>query len=541
MANSRRPGTSSDSEIALQAKASFTTPASCASQPAIISGNRHKPQASFVESCARAAEGLRQLGIGPGDTVGLFLRNDIAFLEASVAAGLLGAYPVALNWHWTQAEAQYVFSDCAAKVVVIHRDLLQGMRGALTKDASVIVVETPPEIAAAYSIDLQSIARTGEPVWDCWLQQHEPIADPFGEPPGAMIYTSGTTGRPKGVRRDAPTPSQAVAAARLAERLYGLSTCDEDAVILVTAPMYHSAPNAMGMNGVRSGGSVILQPKFDAEETLRLIAQCRVTHAYFAPIMFNRLLHLPQEIRATYDLSSLKFVVHAAAPCPPEIKQAMIAWWGPVIHEFYGCTEARAVTVCSSQEWLDHPGTVGRVMPGAMVRIVDAEGKDLPPGQAGEVICGNPEMADFTYQNDQAKRDQANRDGLFAIGDIGYLDDEGYLFICDRSSDMIISGGVNIYPAEIEAELVQLPGVSDCAVFGIPDAEFGEAVMAVVQPADGPAPDPGVLRRALRERLAGYKVPRRIEIMVELPREDSGKIMKRKLREGYWSNEKRRI
>jgi long-chain acyl-CoA synthetase len=426
-------------------------------------------------------------------------------------------------------------------VVVIHSDLLPGVRGAIPADATVIEVDTPPEVVAAYGLAPRGQTSPSALRWDEWLAQYPPLTDPFGEPPGAMIYTSGTTGRPKGVRRFAPDASQAAAAARLAATIYGLDGSDATPVALVTAPMYHSAPNAMGMNGLRAGATVVLQPKFDAEEALALIERWQVTHAYFAPIMFNRLLQLPEDVRRRYDLSSLRFAVHAAAPCPPAIKRAMIAWWGPVISEFYGSTEARAVTACSSAEWLARPGTVGKLLPGAVVRIVDAAGDDLPVGQPGEIVCGNPEFADFTYHGDEAKRRASDRGGLFAIGDIGYLDEAGYLHVCDRCSDMIISGGVNIYPAEIEAELARLPGVRDCAVFGIPDPDYGEAVMAVVQPAAGAILDAEELSARLRERLASFKIPRWIEPVADLPREDSGKILKRKLRDPYWSNEPRRI
>jgi long-chain acyl-CoA synthetase len=274
---------------------------------------------------------------------------------------------------------------------------------------------------------------------------------------------------------------------------------------------------------------------------LQLIERWRATHAYFAPILFKRLLQLPEAARRRYDLSSLEFVVHAAAPCPPDVKRAMIEWWGPVIHEFYGATETRALTTCTAQEWLDRPGTVGRALPSAVVRIVDAEGCDRPPGETGEIIGAHQGVADFTYHGDEAKRRAAERDGLIVTGDVGYLDEAGYLFICDRSNDMIISGGVNIYPAEIEAELCRAPGVLDCAVFGVPDEEYGEAVMAVVQSADGRRLDPDALRGFLAERLSGFKVPRTVEQVDELPREESGKIFKRRLREPYWRDLNRRI
>ena len=254
------------------------------------------------------------------------------------------------------------------------------------------------------------------------------------------------------------------------------------------------------------------------------------------PIMFSRLLKLPRQVRHRYDLSSLRYAGHAAAPCPPEVKRAMIDWWGPVIGEYYGATETGNVTRCTSQEWLDHPGTVGRVMRGAEVKVLDEHGKELPAGQIGEIAARFHGLADFAYHNDPEKTRSVERNGLMAPGDIGYFDQDGFLYLRDRKIDMIISGGVNIYPAEIEAALHGMPAVADCAVFGIPDEEYGEAVYAVVQPREGgeniTAED---VQALLRDRIAGYLVPRRVEFAAELPREDSGKIFKRKLREPFWA------
>jgi long-chain acyl-CoA synthetase len=507
----------------------------------IVSGERRLEYADLHDRSARAARGLQDLGVGVGDAVALFLRNDIAFLEAGLAAGLLGAYPVAMNWHSTAAEAGYILGDSGAKVLVVHADLLPRIRPGIPPGVEILVVETPPEVAGAYGLNVAAREPRSELDWDAWLQGCAPLDGPVARAPETMIYTSGTTGRPKGVRRSAATEVQAAQVADITAASYGISGRERPLVALISAPLYHAAPNVQAQTALRVGASVVLQPRFEAEETLRLIARWRVTHAYFPPILFKRLLQLPESVRRRHDLSSLEFVAHAAAPCPPDIKRAMIAWWGPVIHEFYGTTETRAITVCDTQEWLERPGTVGRAMPSASVRVLDAEGRDAPPGVLGEVVGAHPAGADFTYHGDQTKRRAADRGGLIATGDIGYLDEAGYLFICDRRTDMIISGGVNIYPAEIEAELAHAPGVLDCAVFGVPDEEYGEAVMAVVQSTDGRPLDPDALRRHLSERLSGFKVPRTIEQLDQLPREESGKIFKRRLRDRYWENSNRRI
>jgi long-chain acyl-CoA synthetase len=274
---------------------------------------------------------------------------------------------------------------------------------------------------------------------------------------------------------------------------------------------------------------------------LRLIEAERIDTIFMVPTMFIRLVKLPEVVRGTYDVSSLRHVIHAAAPCPADVKRAMIAWWGPVIYEFYGSTEAGAVTFASSEDALKKPGTVGRIAPGAELRFLGENGRLLPPGEIGEIFSRIAENPEFTYQNEPDKRTEIERDGFITSGDVGYIDQDGYVFICDRKRDMVISGGVNIYPAEIEAVLHATPGVQDCAVFGIPDAEFGEALMAVVEPQPGLTLDAADLRSRLKALLADYKVPRHIEIRSDLPREDSGKIFKRRLRDPYWDKTGRRI
>jgi long-chain acyl-CoA synthetase len=310
---------------------------------------------------------------------------------------------------------------------------------------------------------------------------------------------------------------------------------------VVPGPLYHSAPNAFAMRAGRVGEVMVLMPRFDPVQLLELIERERLDTMFMVPTMFIRLLKLPEEVRRKYDLSSLRFVIHAAAPCPHDVKRAMIDWWGPVINEFYGSTESSAVTLASSADTLAKPGTVGRAVEGAELRILDDDGRVQPPGEVGEIFTRFAELPDFTYHNKPHERAKVDREGFITSGDVGYLDADGYLFLCDRKRDMVISGGVNIYPAEIEAVLHAMPGVKDCAVFGIPDAEFGEKLMAVVEPQDGGSVSADDVRAHLRRHLADYKVPRMIEIGRDLPREDSGKIFKRRLRDPYWQKQGRRI
>jgi long-chain acyl-CoA synthetase len=511
----------------------------------VRSGDRSVSTADMALKVARAATALASLGVGPGDTVALCLRNDFAFLEASLAAGQLGAYPVPVNWHYVEDEVSYLLENCGARVVLIHADLLGPVRNAIPRGASVLVVPTPPEIVEAYSLSPDQCAPPSDlPVWDSWVDGYQPAVSGAREAPGTIIYTSGTTGRPKGVRRHPPTADQAAVANRTLMTVMGFAgyeNAPDSIVSLVAGPMYHSAPNAFGILAARLGANLILQPRFDAEELLDLIQRHRVTHLQMVPIMFNRLLKLPPNVRERYDVSSLKHVIHTAAPCAPPVKRAMIEWWGPVINEMYGSTETYAVSFCTSEQWLAHPGTVGRALPDATIRVLDPNGAELPPGEVGEVVGRFLGMADFTYHGDDQKRRDAEKRGLIAPGDVGYLDEDGFLYICDRATDMVISGGTNIYPAEIEAELQKLAGVADCCVFGIPDEEFGESVCAAVQLQPGVAVTEADVKDYMRGQVAGYKVPRRVVFYPDLPREDSGKIFKRKLREPFWSGMDRRI
>lgn len=505
----------------------------------IKSGDTVLTAAEFQDHAARAASVLAGLGIGEGDGVALYLRNDLAFFEASFGAALRGAYPVPVNWHYTPDEAGYLLRDSGVKLLLIHADLLPPIADAIPEGLTVVVVATPPEVLSAYNLKPVA-APPGLPLWGDLLAAAAPLDVPAETAPSTIIYTSGTTGRPKGVKRATATPEQTAAVTAMLGHTYGYTEHLEgrrDPAEIVTAvigPIYHAAPNAHSAFSLRIGANVVVLPRFDAEELLALIESERITHLNMVPIMFNRLLRLPEDVKKRYDLSSLEFVTHAAAPCPPPIKRAMIEWWGPVINEYYGSTEMGNVTSLTSAEWLAHPGSVGKVMPGTDVRIIDEAGNDVPAGTIGEVIGRARNAVDFTYHNAPEKRAAMEKQGLLTPGDIGYFDGDGFLYLCDRKNDMIISGGANIYPAEIEAELHKLPGVADCAVFGIPDEEFGESVMAVVQPMPGVTLAADDIRAELRRTLAGFKLPRRIEFADDLPREDSGKIFKRKLRAPFW-------
>src|ERR1700674_5069978 len=449
----------------------------------VISGQRRRDHTEVADCAARIAGGLQKLGVRQGDSVCILMRNDVAFIEAAYAAMRLGAYAVPVNWHFKPEEVNYVLKDSGTSVLIGHADMLHGLRGAIPADVTVLSAPTPPEILRAYKIDPDHLPTPDFATdLESWLERQKPYDGPTLPQPQNMIYTSGTTGRPKGVRRNAPTPEQAIAAERLRALIYGLKPSVR---ALLPGPLYHSAPNSFGLRSGRLGGALVLMPRFDPEEFLRLIEAERIDTIFMVPTMFIRLMKLPEEVRRKYDMSSLRHIIHAAAPCPADVKRAMIEWWGPVIYEFYGSTESGAVTFANSEDALKKPGTVGKISPGAELRFIGDDGRLLPQGEIGEIysrMTGNP---DFTYHNKPEKRAEIERDGFITSGDVGYTGQDGYVFVCDRKCGMVISGGLNIYPAEIEAALHAVPGVHDCAVFGIPDDEFGEALMAVVEPQAG--------------------------------------------------------
>jgi long-chain acyl-CoA synthetase len=483
-----------------------------------------------------ATRGLHELGIGAGDRIALLLRNSIEFLEASIATVPLGASAVPINWHWRGDEIAHVLLDSRAKALVVHADLWAAIAPSVPDGLAVIVV--PDGDAGSLDADVAATLPAGALVWPDWLAANEPWAQPPEGAPVSIIYTSGTTGRPKGVVRTPATDEQREATQAMLGEIFQLAPGERT---VIPAPMYHTAPNVYALSAAIRGMDMTIMTGFDAEEFLRIVAERRVTVAQMVPTMFVRMLALPDEVRSSYDLSSLRWIVHAAAPCPPDVKRAMIEWLGPIVVEYYGGTETGPVVFCTSEEWLAHPGTVGRPLEQAVVKVLDAEGNEIATGESGEVFMWLDVWPDFTYEGDDAKRRAVERDGLVSCGDIGYLDADGYLYLNDRASDMVISGGVNIYPAEIEACLGSLEGVRDCAVFGIPDEEFGEALAAHVEPHDDAQVTAEDVRDHVRTRLAGYKTPRVVEIVDALPREDSGKIFKRRLREPYWSGRARAI
>lgn len=499
---------------------------------------RRVARAQVLHKARRAASGLHALGVREGDCIALLLRNDFAFFEAQQAAAALGAYCVPINWHGRPPEIRYILDDARPRVLVAHADLLEPLRGQLPEGLAVLVVPTPPEIAERYELAPQGLTpRADDTDWEAWCGSQPEWSGAPRAVRATMIYTSGTTGHPKGVRREAAGPEQAAAYVALIARVYGLVP---GVRALVAGPLYHASPNAYGRQALPNAEVLVLQSRFDPEETLAAIERHRITHAVMVPTMFIRLLKLPAEVRARYDLSSLRWVTHTGAPCPAEVKRALMDWWGPVVYETYGGSEVGTATLATPQDALDFPGSVGVPTPGTRMAFYDEAGQRLADGEIGEIYMRVPAYADFTYLNHPEKRASVERDGLISVGDVGYLRD-GHLYLCDRRSDMVISGGTNIYPAEIENVLLQCPGVQDCAVFGIPDEEFGESLAAAVQRLPGAELSEDSLRQYLGMHLARYKIPKRFDFHDQLPRQDSGKIFKRELREPFWQGVKRRI
>ena len=478
----------------------------------VVIGDRVRARAELLDRAARLASAMAAAGVVAGDAVALLLRNDFAVLEANLAVRRLDAYGVPINWHWHGAEIGYVLRDATPRLLIGHADLLEGIRNEIPNDLPVIAVG----------------GKGNWPDYDDWIRVHEPHVGNGNGLGSSMVYTSGTTGKPKAVRRLPATGEESAQRARVLSIIH--DTAPEN-VALVTGPLYHLFSQAILMATFGAGGTVVVMERFDPEECLRLIEKHRVTHSALVPTLFVRLLRLPAEARTRYDLSTLRHVVHSGAPCAPEVKRAMLKWWGPVLYETYGSTETGVVTKISPEEWLAKPGSVGRPVLTGEVRIRGEDGQWAGPGQTGDIYLRIHGTPDFTFHGDPEKRAAVEYDGLITCGDMGWLDEEGYLFLCDRRVDMVISGGVNIYPAEVEAALLEHPGVSDCAVFGIPDPEFGEALVAHVEADDGVKPDE--LKAFLRGRIAGYKVPRHVVISDALPREETGKIMKRRLRDNF--------
>ena len=510
-----------------------------ADAPFLIQGDRVLTRTAFDARVRQAAGGFASLGVGAGDAVAILMRNDLPFLEASLAARTLGAYAVPINWHATPAEVAFILRDCDARVLVAHADLNAALTRHVGTLVETLVVSTPPDIATTHRIAPEDgLDPPGTVRWDEWMARQSPWSGPAVPAADSMLYTSGTTGTPKGVRRAAPTAEQAKEIDRIRREVYGI---EPGVRTLMAGPLYHGAPNGIAIRAAYVADLVVLMGKFDPQELLRLIEAHRIDTIFMVPTMFIRLLKLDEAVRRRYDVSSLRFVLHAAAPCPQDVKRRMIAWWGPIIHEFYGGTESGPISFSTSQDWLAHPGTVGRVLDQATVKVIDEAGRECAPGVPGEIFVRLRHNPDFTYHRLGEKRREVERDGLITLGDVGYVTNDRFLFLCDRKRDMVIIGGANVYPAEIEAVVLDMPDVQDCVVFGVPDAEYGESLLALVEPHPGVTITPADVQSFLKGRLSGFKLPRSIEIRRDLPREESGKIRKRLLRDVYWRESGRSI
>ncbi|CAG9179805.1 Long-chain-fatty-acid--CoA ligase FadD13 [Cupriavidus laharis] len=497
--------------------------------------------AEIERRAGRVAGGLMALGVGEDDVVAIVLRNAPALFEITLACNRVGAYHCPVDWRFTVDELGYILEDSGACVLFMEADLVEVLRAAVPHGVRVVAVGPELLTLQAYEVSCDDVDVPEDVLrYERWRDAQAAYAGPARRPRGRFAYTSGTTGRPKGVRRlvQGLHPEQPRLLRETVEAVFDFSA---DARVYLSAPLYHGAPNLYGVQAILSTDLLVLDPRFDAEGTLRAIERHRISHLYLVPTMCVRLLALPEPVRRRYDLSSVRFVACTGAPFAVAVKQAMIDWWGPVINESYACSEMGMVTVISSADAIRKPGSVGRPVSEAEVRIYSEAGSRLGAGEVGNIHVRQPAYADFTYHNRPEARTAMDCEGLACVGDMGYVDTDGFLFICDRKSDMVISGGVNIYPAEIENVLSGMPGVVDCAVFGVPHEEFGEMVVAVVQPGDGAQLNPEAMRAWLRDRLSAYKVPKLIELHAELPRQESGKIHKHKLRDAYWQHTGRRI
>ena len=475
---------------------------------------------------------LRGLGLKYGDTVAAVLPNGAHPMHVYLAALQAGWYYVPINYRLSAPEIAYILQDSDAKAFVSHE------RYADTVAAAADEAGIPAEGRLAHGSvpGFRPFAELVDPA---------PAALPEERATGAaMHYTSGTTGKPKGVKRplNQLDPDDSAELFTFLLGLFGI-THNENNVHLSAAPNYHTAVTTFAGNSLHSKHTVVFMDKWEPEETLRLIERYKCTHTHMVPTQFIRMLQLPDDVRAKYDVSAMKWAIHAAAPCPVDTKRKMLEWWGPVIWEYYAATEGGG-TLAPPDEWLKYPGTVGRAWPTSELKITDDDGNVVETGTPGTVWM-RMGSGDFEYKGDADKTKKSHdAEGYFTVGDVGYLNEDGYLFLCDRKSDMIIAGGVNIYPAEIEGVIHEHPQVADVAVFGIPDPDMGEQIKAVIEPMPGVAPD-DALRESVMEHVRGklgkYKWPRSIDFTDELPREPTGKLLKRKLRDPYWEGRDRAI
>jgi len=469
-------------------------------------------------------------GLRPGDHIALFLENDIRFYDVVWAALRSGLYLTTVNRYLTGEEAGYIVDNCEAQVLITSDHLV---------DVANDIVPAAPNCTTRLLINNGGVALP-DGFDDYFESLNNHAAEPLAEQPmgSFMLYSSGTTGRPKGIKRDLPphwVGDETVGNGALHQMLWGFG---DDTVYLSPAPLYHSAPAAFSTAALSLGGTVVVMPRFDPVQALTAIDKYKVTHSQWVPTMFTRMLKLPESERSGFDLSSHKVAIHAAAPCPIEVKKQMFDWWGEILYEYYAGTEANGFAHAGPQEWLANPGTVGKALTGAL-RICDDNGDEVPVGETGLVYFEQDVMG-FRYHKDEAKTKEVQNpkhDNWTALGDVGYVNADGYLFLTDRATFMIISGGVNIYPQEIEDALVMHPKVADVAVIGVPNAEMGEEVKAIVQLADQITASDAVAEELLaysREHIAHYKCPRSVDFRDELPRLPTGKLYKRILKDEYW-------
>ncbi|GAA4634539.1 fatty-acid--CoA ligase FadD4 [Actinoallomurus vinaceus] len=480
----------------------------------------------LLARCNRVVHGLRDLGLQPGDGICGLVPNGVDGLILYLAALQAGWYYTPINWHLTGPEIGYIVADSEAKAFFVHeRYAAEGARGADEAGLG-------PRRRFAFG-EVPGFRGFDE------LVAGQPDTLPENRTNGAtMHYTSGTTGRPKGVRRRLAgiDPDDSAELLTFLLSFFGFTPGPPNAH-LVTSPNYHTAVTQFGGSALNMGHTLVYMDRWDAEEALRLIERYRVTNTHMVPTHFKRLISLPEDVRKRYDVSSMRWAIHAAAPCPVPLKQAMLDWWGDCIWEYYAATEGGG-TIASPQDWREHPGTVGKAWPISELLIVDDDGNEVPRGTPGTIYMKMAGVS-FEYKGDPEKTKANQLEDYFTVGDIGYLTEDGFLFLSDRKADMIISGGANIYPAEIENEILIHPKVADVAVFGIPDDEWGEQIKAVVEPAEGVPPGPELAEEILASldgRLARMKWPKSFDFIEQMPREPNGKLLKRKLRDPYWKD-----
>ncbi len=481
------------------------------------------------ERSNQGAHYFRSLGLNIGDHIAFLMENNARFFEICWAAQRAGLYYTAISSRLTAEEAAYIINDCGAQVFITSdykKDLAQELLDLTPKVGTHLMVNGVIPGYVSYEQTVTSFPTT-------------PLDD---ECEGSdMLYSSGTTGRPKGIK-----PAEIGVEIGTEDNLYNILKniykFTSDSIYLSPAPLYHAAPLRYNMRAHRFGATCVVMERFDAEMYLELVEKYRITHSQLVPTMFVRMLKLPEDVRKKYDVSSLEIAIHAAAPCPEKVKYQMMDWWGPILCEYYAGTEGNGYCAVTPEEWLAHPGTVGRAHVG-ILHIVGEDGEELPVGETGAIYFSDGR--EFTYHNDPERTQESyNGKGWSTLGDVGYVDEDGFLYLTDRQSYMIISGGVNIYPQEIEDLLLTHPKVYDAAVFGVPNEEFGEEVKAVIQPLDMHLAGPDLeeeLMEFCRSHISHVKCPRSVDFEAELPRHPTGKLYKRLLKDKYWGEKKTRI